>query len=95
MSGNPKPSSILSEETGFFEQNRDKFVREHPNQYLLIKGRRLIGSFDTQTEAVNEGIRLFCAGPFLVRKAGEDPPVVSNPALSIGVALRADIGNPV
>ena len=86
---------ILTEETEFFEQNRDEFVQEHPNQYLLIKGRELFGSFETQTEAVNEGIRLFCAGPFLVRKAGEGAPVLSNPALSLGVPLRADIGNPV
>ena len=95
MSGNPKSGSILAEETEFFEQNRDKFVEEHPNQHLLIKGRELVGSFDTQTDAVDEGIRRFCAGPFLVRKAGEDAPVLSNPALSLGVPLRADIGNPV
>ena len=95
MSDNPESGSILAEETEFFEQNRDKLLEEHANQYLLIKGRELIGSFDTQTEAVDEGIRLFCAGPFLVRKAGEDAPVLSNPALSLGVPLRADIGNSV
>ena len=95
MLGNPKSGSILGEEKEFLEQNRDRFVKEHPNQYLLIKGRELVGSFDTQTEAVDEGIRLFCAGPFLVRKAGEDAPVLSNPALSLGVPLRADIGNSV
>ena len=95
MSGDPKSGTVLVEETEFFEQDRDKFLEEHPNQYLLIKGRKLVGSFDTQTQAVDEGIRLFCAGPFLVRKAGEDAPVLLNPALYLGIPPRADIGNPV
>lgn len=95
MSGNTISGPILVEETEFLEKNRDKFVREYPNQYLLIKGRELIGIFDTQTEAVDEGIRLFCAGPFLVRKAGESAPVLSNPALALGVPLRANIGDPL
>lgn len=95
MSRNTMSGPILVEETEFLDQNQDKFVREYPNRYLLIKRRELVGSFDTQTEAVDEGIRLFCAGPFLVRKAGENAPVLSNPALALGVPLRANIGDPL
>lgn len=80
---------LLVEETGFYEQNRDRFIREHVNRHLLIKGRELIGSYLTVDQAVGEGVRRFGAGPFLVRLAGEDVPVASVPALALGLLCQS------
>ncbi len=79
---------LLGEELDFYEKNKERFLREYTNRYLLIKGRKLIGSFHTSGQAVAEGVRQFGTGPFLVRLSGEDTPRVSIPALSLGLLCQ-------
>lgn len=78
---------LLVEETEFYDQNRERFLHEHTNRHLLIKGRELIGSYLTADQAVGEGVRRYGAGPFLVRLSGEDAPAASIPALALGLLL--------
>lgn len=66
---------LLAEELEFLESNGAEFAEKYPNLYLLVKGRKLVGAFRTQTEAIAEGSRLFDEGPFLVRLAGSEQPV--------------------
>lgn len=82
--------NMLVDETDFYEENKESFVRDHRNRHLLIKGRELIGSYETEERAVEEGVQRFGAGPFLVRFSGEDTLVVSAPALALGL-LRAEM----
>ena len=77
--------TILGEETEFLDDNMAKFVDAYPDKVLLVKGNELIGAFDTESEAVNEGVKRFGKGPFLVRKAGEDTPEYFIPALAYGL----------
>ncbi len=85
----PRNDRLLVEETEFYDQNRERFIHEHTNRHLLIKGRALIGSYPTADQAVGEGVRRFGAGPFLVRLAGEDTPVASIPALALGLLCQS------
>ena len=78
---------LLGEEVQFYEQNREALIRDHLNRYLLIKGSKLIGTFSTEEGAIGEGFRRFGTEPFLVRLTGEDTPVLSVPALSLGIPL--------
>jgi len=55
---------------------------------VLIHGEDLIGVFDSDAEAVREGTRRFGREPFLVRQVRAEEPVISNPALDLGI-LRA------
>jgi len=55
---------------------------------VLIHDSDLIGVFDTDAEAVREGTRRFGREPFLVRQVRAVEPVMSNPALDLGI-LRA------
>ena len=76
---------LLSEELEFMESNGSELAEKYPNLYLLVKGRKLVGKFRTQSEAIAEGSRLFDEGPFLVRLAGSDQPVFTVPALALGI----------
>ncbi len=78
---------LLGEEIRFYERNREALIRDHLNRHLLIKGSEVIGSFPTESQAIGEGVRRFGTGPFLVRLTGEDTPVVSVPALTLGIPL--------
>ena len=80
---------LLVEETEFYAHHKEKLVHEHPSRHLLIKGSELIGSYPTADQAVGEGVRRYGTGPFLVRLAGEDTPVVSAPALTLGLLCRS------
>lgn len=76
---------LLADEIAYYKTHKKKLMREHRERYLLIKGSALIGSYDSEDEAVAEGIRQFDSEPFLVRLAGEDTPILSVPLLSIGM----------
>lgn len=53
--------------------------------YVLIRGEQLVGSYETEIQALTEGARRFGRGPFLVRQVRASEPVISNPALSLGI----------
>ena len=78
---------LLAEEISFYEANKEAFIRDHLNQHLLIKGNELISSHATETDAIEEGVFQFGTDPFLVRLTGEDTPVFSVPALTLGIPL--------
>ena len=77
--------SKLAGEAEFLDQNRDEFLERFPGKFLLIKGRKLQGQFNTREEAIQAGVRKYGLGSFLVRQAGEDAPVFSIPALALGI----------
>ena len=78
---------LLGEEISFYESNKEEFIRDHINRHLLIKGSKLIGSFETRGQAIAAGYRRYGTGPFLVRLTGEDTPVGFVPSLASGIPL--------
>jgi len=75
----------LSQETAFFEQNKAEYLKTYKNQFVLIKGRRLVGSFTTEAEAYKAGIDEFGNQPFLIKRVIDQEQAASVPALTIGV----------
>lgn len=68
---------VLEQEIAFYERERERLAAEHPGRYLLIYGDKLVGDFETMSEATAEGTRRFGGDPILVRLAGEGAPVAS------------------
>ena len=68
---------VLEVESRFYESMREEYVEEYPDKFVLIYGEGFFGAFDTMSEAIDEGVRQFGAGPFLVRKSGDDELVLS------------------
>ena len=86
---NHPSGGALSTELEFYERNKERFLHEHTNRHLLIKGSELIGSFKERGHAVGEGVRRFGAEPFLARLSGEDGPHVTIPVLTPGVPCQS------
>lgn len=78
--------SFLEEETAFFDDQREELLLRYPNRVLLIKGRELIGDFDSESPAIAEGVRRFGSGPFLVRRSGDREVRFAAPALTLGLS---------
>lgn len=76
---------LLTVESAFYEQNRDELLMKYPNRVLLIHGENVEGDFETMDAAITEGVRKFGSEPFLVRRSGENEPVLSAPALTLGI----------
>jgi hypothetical protein len=81
---------MLDDEIGFYEENLPAWLDRHEGRVVLVKGRELIGFFDTEREAVAEGVERYGLTSFLVRRVLAEQPVVYVPALEHGV-LRADL----
>ena len=81
----------LAKEKAFLQQNQAALAIQHPGKYLLIKGEKVYGAFETYEQGVSAGVQQFGVGPFLVRSVLEpqDPEAPSIPALSVGVPFNA------
>jgi hypothetical protein len=84
---------MLETERQFYSENLATWLTQHPGKHVLVKGRELIGAFDTNEEALSEGARHFGLEPFLVRRVQERQEDVNIPALTLGI-LRANTTRP-
>lgn len=81
---------VLEEELAYFEENKPRLLAEHAGKYVLIRGRELAGTFDTEENAYVEGLRRFGNTPFLIKQVLLDEPAAHLPALSLGLLRVAD-----
>ncbi len=83
MTDEPK---VLEVELNYFRDNREEWVKLHPNKYVLVKGEKLIDTFNKPEDGVDEGARLFGNQPFLVRNVNDAIGTVNFvPVLSLGL----------
>lgn len=86
--------SPLQKEREFFKANQAEWVKMHSGKFVLVKGEKLIGVFDSDQKAVAEGLRLFGHESFLVRGVNEQDETLRIPALMFGL-LNANSACPV
>jgi hypothetical protein len=49
----------LKENIEFVKKNKEQFLKEYFNKYLLVFNKEVIDSFDTYEKAAQEGVRKF------------------------------------
>ena len=69
-------SRILDREYAFFNPRKDELTREHPGEYVVISGERIIGFLATEREAYEAGLAAVGNVPMLIELLAEDRPVV-------------------
>jgi hypothetical protein len=79
---------MLEEEIHYFDEHLKDLLARSRGNFALVKGSRLVGTFDTQEEALEAGARAFGLESFLVRRVEEAPVAAYVPALTLGL-LRA------
>jgi len=63
--------NILSEETETYNKQKDSLLKTDSGKFVLIKGKKIIGIYDTKNDAIRIGIDKFDNSPFLVKKITE------------------------
>lgn len=81
---------LLREELKFFEENRRSLVEKYKGQFVLIKGRNLVGTFTTFEEAYDRGVTEFGQQSFLIKRVLEQERQETQPAL-FHTLIRADL----
>jgi len=80
----------LKKESRFFERNKSRFVKNYLRQFVLIRDNNLIGSYTTEEEAYKAGIEKFGNTPFLIKQVLKKEPVLTIPALMVGLIRDAN-----
>ena len=79
---------ILAEEKSFLRTNLKELQTRYPGKYLLIRGKKVYGSFETFDEGVEYGVSTIPGRPFLVRNVMHPEDEAANvPALALGIPL--------
>jgi hypothetical protein len=76
---------MLDEEIKFFDESLDDWLKQNAGMIALIKGRELIGVYNTEDEALVEGARRYQLQSFLIRRIVREQPSISAPALTLGI----------
>lgn len=78
-------AKLFDTENAFFEASKAELLKTSKDQYVLIKGKELLGTYSLYQDAVNEGFRRFGNQPFFVKQILEQDQVVHTPALTVGL----------
>ncbi len=66
--------NILKEELKTYEDNKAELLKSDRSKFVLIKGDKIIGIYDTYNDAIKIGIDKFGNVPFLVKQILEVEP---------------------
>ena len=61
-------SDSLVQEFEVFKNNEARLQAEHPDKYILIKERDILGTYVKQYEAISEGYKRFGNEPFFIKQ---------------------------
>lgn len=60
-------AGVLAKELETFESHRDELLGNSANKYVLIQGSEIMGTYESESDAINEGYRKCGNVPFLVK----------------------------
>jgi hypothetical protein len=64
-------SELLKREIKTYNAHKAELLRQSKGRYVLVKGDRIVGTFDSELDAVHRGYERFGNVPFLVKQVVE------------------------
>jgi hypothetical protein len=64
-------TSLLAKEIKTYEKHRHDLLTSSEGKYVLIKADKVVGAFESKSDAIQEGYHRFGNVPFLVKKIVE------------------------
>jgi phytoene dehydrogenase-like protein len=80
----------LEKELKFYKSQYKELLSHYENQFVLIKGGKLLGSFTTDLEAYKAGLEQVGNKPFLIKRVVKGKEIDRAPALVLGL-LNANL----
>lgn len=60
-----------------YESQRDELMRQHSGRFVVIAGKDVLGTYDTQEDALDAGYERVGLKPFLVKRIQAVDPVLN------------------
>ena len=57
---------VIEQEIGYYKSNRKDFIQLYSGKHLVIKGMEVIGVYKSNTEALEETMKLHETGTFII-----------------------------
>lgn len=76
---------VLDEELNFFKSQYKELLKHYENQFVLIVGNELLGTFTTDLEAYEAGLGQVGNKPFLIKQVAKTDDIERAPALVLGL----------
>lgn len=71
----------LEQEITAFEGLRGALEAEHPGKWIVMRGRELVGAYDSFDLAAADAVKRFGRGPYLIRQVGSVPVIIPASAI--------------
>ena len=75
----------LEKERAWYEANKVDLLAKHRGKWIVVHGDKLIGVYDSSTEAYNKGVEATQSEEILVRCVLEKDEPFTAPALTLGL----------
>lgn len=62
----------LEKEFNYYKNNQKTLVKKYEGKYIVIKNENVVGVYGTQEEAIQESIKSYKLGTFLVQYIGDN-----------------------
>jgi len=66
---------VLEKEYNLFLNRLKEFLPDHHDQFVLIKGKDVVGFYDSYETALTEGLKRFGNVPFFIKEVKEEEDV--------------------
>lgn len=61
------PGKALEKEFKYYIENQDELLKKYQGKYIVIKGEKVIGAYNTSSEAYSESQKTNKIGTFLIQ----------------------------
>jgi hypothetical protein len=61
----------LEQEYNYFLKNRPALLKDYKDQFIVIVGEKVVGSYSSQEEALKDASVSYALGSFLIQKVSE------------------------
>jgi hypothetical protein len=68
-------ATSLNREQAVYEANLSRWLSDHEGEYVLIKGDKVDGFYESRDEALTAGYSRFGIGPLFVKQVSPSEPV--------------------
>ena len=77
---------MLDQEIKYYESQRETLLASDQDKFVLIKGEKIIGIYDSEAAAYSGGLNQIGNEPFLIKQiTGQDGDTVTLPAFVLGL----------
>lgn len=65
-------NDLLKEDFKYYIENHSGIVKEYLDKFIIIKDKKIVGSYDTLEEAVSEASKKYELGTFIIQQCNKN-----------------------